>query len=473
MTEKNIDFKTKQNFKELRTLSTGKAIIYCLPNMGLIAILAITVSFTLIFYINIMGQPPIIAGGIYSAGLFVYAIFCNIWGVIADKIGKKKVLLFSGPILAISFIFIWFPPIPTGPYGETFIPLVLWLIVFVFIFRIMMAAFQPILYSLLPELSTDEQNRVKISMINMMMMILGTVIGSIGPIILMGDVTQNLSRDTPKLYYPTSPIGRAIYTQISFFASLVSILFIILFIIMMLIIKEPLKERERNLSFGEIFKDLAIPLKDRNYRTFLITFYLFWIPFIAFQFLLLNFATFVISLRGTEFILMAIVSFSSSIASFIIWKKLSEKFGLKKTLTICLIFACFSFFLFIILLIPMAHEINLAVGIFIIALCFCSLVGTMVFPFALISDLIDTAELKTGKSLSGSYLGAFTMVGSFASASAMLMISVFLELYGTKAPIGYIVILSIIGASLIVAALIIFQKVQIVGTDQRRKQKNL
>jgi Na+/melibiose symporter-like transporter len=169
--EKNIDFKTKQNFKELRTLSTGKAIIYCLPNMGLIAILAITVSFTLIFYINIMGQPPIIAGGIYSAGLFVYAIFCNIWGVIADKIGKKKVLLFSGPILAISFIFIWFPPIPTGPYGETFIPLVLWLIVFVFIFRIMMAAFQPILYSLLPELSTDEQNRVKISMINMMMMI--------------------------------------------------------------------------------------------------------------------------------------------------------------------------------------------------------------------------------------------------------------------------------------------------------------
>jgi len=87
----------------------------------------------------------------------------------------------------------------------------------------------------------------------------------------------------------------------------------------------------------------------------------------------------------------------------------------------------------------------------------------------LISDLIDTAELKTGKSLSGSYLGAFTMVGSFASASAMLIISVFLELYGTESPIGYIVLLSIIGVSLIVAALIIFQKVQIVGTEQRRK----
>jgi len=52
--------------------------------------LAITVFFTLLFYINIMGQPPLIVGAIYSATIFVYAVFCAIWGVIADKIGNKN-----------------------------------------------------------------------------------------------------------------------------------------------------------------------------------------------------------------------------------------------------------------------------------------------------------------------------------------------------------------------------------------------
>lgn len=467
MSEKKSDFEDKNAIKELRTLSTGKAIIYTLPNMGLTALLAITVFFMLLFYINIMGQPPIIIGGIYSATIFVYAIFCAIWGVIADSIGKKKVLLFSGPILAISFIFIWIPPIPTGSYGEMFLPLILWLIIFGFTFRIMIAAFQPIFYSLLPELSTDEQNRVKISMVNMLMMILGTVIGTIGPIFLMGEATKDLSRKDPKLYYPTSSIGRIIYTQIVFFASLMSIMFCICFILMLLIIKEPPKQRETKLAFNEIFKDLTEPFKDKNYRFFLITFYLFWIPFVAFQYLVLNLATFVISLRGNEFILMAIVVIAFSAFSFIGWKKLSEKYGLKETLSICLIFSIFSFILIFILILPMANEVILIVGILLIALCFCSSVGTMVFPFAIMSDLIDNAELESGKLLSGSYSGAFIMMGSLAAATSLLIISVILELFGPEASLGYIIILSIIGTALLFVALIIFQKVQLIGTNKR------
>jgi len=233
MTEKLTTFKKNDKMQEQRILSTGKAIIFTLPNMGITAILAIAVFFTLLLYVNIMGQPPLIIGGIYSATIIVYAISCIIWGVIADRIGKKKVLLFSGPILAISFVFIWFPPIPTGSYGEIYLPLIFWLIIFGFTFRIMIAGFQPILYSLLPELSTDEQNRIKISMINMIMMILGTVIGTIGPIILMGDATKDLSRENPKLYYSSSSIGRTIYTQIVFFASLMSIIFCLCFFLML------------------------------------------------------------------------------------------------------------------------------------------------------------------------------------------------------------------------------------------------
>jgi len=95
MTERSEGDKT---LYEHKILSTGQAIAYGLPNAGLQAILGILVSFTLLFYINIMGQPPILVGGIFSAGLVFYAIMCIIGGAIADKVGKKKVMLISGPL---------------------------------------------------------------------------------------------------------------------------------------------------------------------------------------------------------------------------------------------------------------------------------------------------------------------------------------------------------------------------------------
>jgi Na+/melibiose symporter-like transporter len=235
---------------------------------------------------------------------------------------------------------------------------------------------------------------------------------------------------------------------------------------MLLFIKEPPKQTALKLSFKEMFKDLLGPFKDKNYRLFLIVFYFFWIPLVAFQFLVLNLATFVISMRGDEFILMAIVVIVCAAVSFIAWKKLSEKYGLKNTLSICLMFSIFSFILFSLLLVPMPSEVVIIVGILLISLCFCCSVGTMVFPFAIMSDLIDNAEIKTGKTLSGSYSGAFIMMGSLASASSVLIISVNLELYGAEVAFGYIIILSVIGPFLLVVSLLVFQKVQVIGTHK-------
>lgn len=76
-------------WKESRTLSTAEMIFYTIPNLGITAIISISVSFTLIFYINVLGQPPIIAGGIYSAALFLFSIMCIFGGIISDRFGKK------------------------------------------------------------------------------------------------------------------------------------------------------------------------------------------------------------------------------------------------------------------------------------------------------------------------------------------------------------------------------------------------
>ncbi len=84
-----------------------------------------------------MGQPAIITGAIYSVSLCLFAISSIIWGVIADKIGKKKVLSITGTLLAFAFILIWIPPTPTSSqaYGQAYIPLIMWLIIVSFLFR--------------------------------------------------------------------------------------------------------------------------------------------------------------------------------------------------------------------------------------------------------------------------------------------------------------------------------------------------
>jgi Na+/melibiose symporter-like transporter len=462
--EKKIKTKTEAA-KDQRIMSLKEMVLIGMPNLGLTAILGIAVSFTVIFYINIMGQPPIIAGGLYSAALFFYAGMCIFGGAIADKIGKKKVLLFSGPILAISFVFIWTPPHPTTGFGVAFVPLIVFLVIFSFLFRCMTGFFQPTLYSLLPELSTDEQNRVKASMVNMLMMLVGTVIGAIGPILLLGDATQGLGREDPTLFITNSSIGQSIASQIILFSTIVCIMFVGLFVVMMLGIKEPKKEKI-DTSFKDIMKGVSEPFKDKNARIWFLCFFLFWIPFVALQYSILNIATFVLNLRGSEFPLLAIIVLGSALASFIVWNNLSKKGGLKKTLTICLTFSALAFSLIMILLIPMEQGALIVWGTLVMSLCFVGFVGTMIFPFAITADLIDKAELKSGRALSGAYSGAFTMMGSLASATSMLIISIFLEAFGAQNPLSFAVILGI-GAILMVVSILVLQKVEISGSKQK------
>jgi len=452
----NFNSKTEN---EVKLMSFKEMILIGLPNLGLNAILGIAVSFTVLFYINIMGQPPIVAGGIYSGALFFYAAMCVLGGAIADKIGKKKVLLFSGLGLGISFIFIWTPPLPTTPFGVAFLPLIIFLTVLFFIFRLMVGFFQPTLYSLLPELSSDEQNRVKASMVNMLMMIFGTVIGAIGPILLLGDATTGLDRTDPSLFIQTSAIGQTIATQIILFSTSVCIMFIIVCIIMMLGIKEP-ERKMKDISFKDVFKSLLEPFKDKNSFFWLVSFFLFWAPFVSLEYSLLNIATFVLKLRGIEFPLLALIALAAALGSFVVWNHLSKTKGLKVTLTICLIFSTIAFSLIFILIFPMEQQLLIVVGTTILSLCLVGLVGTMIFPFAITADLIDQAEERTGKSLSGAYSGAFTMMASLASGTSMLIISGFLEALGPQNPLSFAVIL-LIGAFLMVISVLLLQKVQL------------
>lgn len=107
---------TEREEKEKRILTGTENVIYNSPNLGLQLIFGLLTNFMIIFYVNVMQQSPFYIGSINSLFLILGGFLNPMWGAIADRIhtrfGRKKTLiLFSTPLVAITQILIWSPPV--------------------------------------------------------------------------------------------------------------------------------------------------------------------------------------------------------------------------------------------------------------------------------------------------------------------------------------------------------------------------
>ncbi|MCP4763324.1 MAG: hypothetical protein GY870_16235, partial [archaeon] len=186
----------------------------------------------------------------------------------------------------------------------------------------------------------------------------------------------------------------------------------------------------------------------------------FWVPVVSLSYLLMNIATYLLQLRGSEFMLFLLVACCAGIFAFVLSQKLSAKYGIKKTLRICLLITLIPFVSIFVVLFPFDHISIVVIGMVLVSLCLIGFVGAMIFPATIMSAIIDEAESTSNKSLSGSYAGASSMVMTGGSATSMLIVSLFLELLGPEEKISYVVIF-LFGAVLIILSLYLFRKVRI------------
>ena len=100
------------------------------------------------------------------------------------------------------------------------------------------------------------------------------------------------------------------------------------------------------------------------------------------------------------------------------------------------------------------------IGMVLVGLCLIGFVGSMIFPPTIMSAIVDEAEKRTHKSLTGSYGGAYSMILTAGSATSMLLVSLFLDIFGAEAKISYVVFF-LFGAVLLALSLVIYRKVRI------------
>ena len=461
-----------RNF-EKRELTRVQMWCYAFPYFGLMAIIQLMSSFSAMFYIFVMGVPPIFAGVVYGLGLYLYALMGPICGTVCDKyktrFGRKKTfILISAPIICVSYLFIWAPPPTNTIYGQFELILGLSYIISTIVLRIFDSLFSSAYLSMLPEISTVEENRVKTSMVQMLASTLGSALGIAAPIIFMGEATENLTYESIDLFYHTSEAGKVIYGSVFTFSLILMIIFAVSVIFMMVFIKEPDIEssNEEKMSLRAVIE----PVKDKNMLYFLLTYFITFLPMAALMYLLFSFATYVIDLRGSEFYIFGGIALVVCILSFTTWEKLTSKLGLKKTYIYCILLSIAAFELMLILIIPMDHTVVFIIGIIVLSFGLIVLVGSMIFPYPILADIIDSAEEKTGRNLSGSYQGSLNLFGALGSGTAMIISTSFLQAYGEESSVPYMIIF-FLGGFFLLAGLLLFRNVVVVGTEERRNRQ--
>lgn len=449
------DYIASDPTKDHSILSSRDIFLFVLPNMLFISMLNVLVSISLIFYISILGIPAILTGIIFSIGFFIYAVMCIVWGALADKWGRKKVLWIAGILMSIAFVGLWMPPTPpaTMLYGTVFLPLLIWFIIFSLAFRITSAGFEAAFISLIPDLSTDQKNRTKIVMINTLMTTIGAVVGMMVPFIIMGNATATAQRGEGTLYYPLSQTGQHIYLSIAIFSIVLSAVFLALMALMLTRIEEPSIDSTKKISLTY----LSTPFKDTNYRKWLMVYILLWIPFMAFQMLLLNMATFVLHLQGVQFYLFIGGGVVIVFLSAALWQMIAKKRGVKRALHLCLTISTIAFGAHIILLFPVPAIIVIPVEILLIFILLWALTGIMSLPLVIMSHLIVQTQNTKNKAISGLYSGAQSTVARIGSGIMALYVAIFLGVFGIDKAISYGLIF-VIGSVLVFLAAVMLKK---------------
>ncbi|MHA1733908.1 MAG: hypothetical protein ACTSU5_18355 [Promethearchaeota archaeon] len=162
------------------------------------------------------------------------------------------------------------------------------------------------------------------------------------------------------------------------------------------------------------------------------------------------------------------VAFVTLGGSFLLLQGLAAKRGLKWAFSLCLGLSALGLLLLLVLSFPMPREVRLAVGYIAMVPALAGLVGSMIFPTAILSDIIDGAhEREPGVEQSGAYNGTFNLLLAVSGSLAMLLVTGTMSAFGPDSVGGYGVVFAV-GAGLVGLAALAFRRVDVVGTDERR-----
>jgi len=390
-------------------------VAYGSGNLGVALIFHTIGAYLIYFYANEVRLDPTLLGLAFTMGYGVWnSINDPVAGYVSDRTmsrwGRRiPYVLFGTPLLMLSFIMLWHPPVSSIPLSNPYdIGLFIYLIIVIGVFELIYTFVTVGWNSLFPEMFQDLSERAEVAMYRQIAAMVGVVMA----FVITPQVIDYLAGVFGRLvgWLLTATIV-SLVSGGAFFASL-------------------LGSREKRGYSAAAPLPIASAFKTTLTNASFITAALAILTISWIWSLLSAMAPFFVQymLGGTigDVALISAPLFVSGFAFYPFWRMICVRLGAKATLTI----STTTYTVLVIILFMAVDNIMEAMGFMVLVGLANSGVGLT--RELLVPDVIDEDELKTGFRREGIYLGVTTFVDRFALSLTGVSTAIIFGITGFK-----------------------------------------
>jgi len=450
-----------------RELLGFRLIGYSIGDFGISLVNILFGTFVFQFYVYTINLSSILVSIGISMQLIIGAFFSIIFGVIVDnktpgKLGKRRpFLLLALPLWVLANILIWFPPWHAPQADSFFWPTAIYLWFMMILQAISGTLIFNVYLSMLPEQSQTQKNRKAVASNRAIFSIIASILALLLPLIV-----QSILADPENVKW-WQPSGELILLYIPMIGMTFAIFGLIAIIFTFFSVDEKFHNNtsinEKNkISIVSTIQQIAVPIKDKKFRNFLVVRFLHSISGITLGILVFPFLVIVLKFKESEFFIYIIVSIFSKFTWYFIWREILTKRSLTTRYFICIGLATIASLLELLFLL---EFLSFELKIFIFILSIGTILGSMyAFPLFAIpigATLVHEASYKEEKlntsisisKLSGAYYGSLTFITSIGQALSSIILGFILSGPNENNPIVITFLISSMGIFYLISLL--------------------
>ncbi len=393
-------------------LSRGEKLAYGVADVGAsLSFVAINTWF-LYFLINIAGLEPFLAGVIFIIGRAFDAVLDPIMGSFSDRTksrwGRKRFIWLGAVPLGASFVLLWLLP-QVGPAGRFALALGLFML-----FSLLYTIVQVPYMALTPELAPDYDERTSLTSYRVGFATFASLVAVAAPpaIVMRFGGAVELAQSQAWGWLVMGLIFGAI-TAASY-------------LLMASFVREPASTRQRSTGRVKLLAEYRSAFAIYGFAEIFVLFIVITIGLMVLNSILPFFLESSLLLSPGQQPLVLGTLFGAAILAFPLWAALATRLGKRISLILGLIILAFS----VLLLVGFSPPGTISVYLLIMTvLSGIGLSAIMLFPWAMLPDVVEFDELKTGTRHEGLVYALFTfgqkIAGSVGVFSNALVASLF------------------------------------------------